>query len=704
MAAPMHGIIAFALGIGLALFLYPTDFLLGSLVYWEHIEGDTAINWIAYMAFAYDDWRWPLLRTVLLYPPAGANIYFADSIPLLALVGKLIFKTTGFLPNYFGPWVLVSYGLQCGVGYWAFRQARLTPWASLAGGVLCLLVPTFIFRIGHLPLLGHWALLAAIGIYLRIVEQGRRSDLGLGLAFTMLLVLVNPYLLVMAIAIYLAGLGDAVARGSVKLRHAVACGALVFAGVLGLAVLFGLVNPSRSLSIVGGFGHFSMNVLSPIWPQVSGWPIRSGVILDASGGQYEGFNYLGAGLLLLVALALLTSGKVLLQGARRHVFLAVAMLLMAVYALSSKIYVGQSLLVTLPYDSVWPLDVLTGVFRASGRFFWPMCYGLVFLSASALFIQFKERRFLAIVLIVVVVQLINIRPLLDNVSGNIAGQASTPKEPVDRSNWKAALRLHDELIVFPQYSCAKFANRAYILELGKMAASLRMPANSTLDNRADVDCAAEALAFTQDFRALATRPNPIVVSFKNETNPALVRQASAAGRLVCVENDVTYVCTGPDSAAAVAHLGRGLSSPPVLSSGEVVGFKPGDRGQLFLQAGWSSGAADYVWGYGPTSSLAFVTAEPVCGPAVISLTVRPFSVPTFIVDHALVTVNGSSPTPVRASGPGQFTLDIPVVPAECRSLFTVALSFSELRSPLQLGFGRDSRLLNWALISYSISW
>src|SRR5262249_22920522 len=194
----------------------------------------------------------------------------------------------------------------------------------------------------------------------------------------------------------------------------------------------------------------------------------------------------------------------------------------AIYALSSKIYVGQSLLATLPYDTVWPLDVLTGIFRASGRFFWPMGYGLVFLSATALFLRFKERRFLAIAAVVVAVQVINVRPLLDSVSANIAGQASTPKEPGDRNNWKAALRLHDELIVFPQFSCAKFENRAYILELGKLAVLQKMPANSTLDNRADVDCAAEALAFTQNFRALATRPNPIVVSFKNETNAALV--------------------------------------------------------------------------------------------------------------------------------------------------------------------------------------
>ena len=108
--AARYPLLAFGIGIAAALLIFPSALLFGASSYWDHIKGDAAANWIGYEAFARDAWRWPLFNTTLLSPPAGVNIIFTDPIPLLALVGKLVFKLTGVLPNYFGFWLLFAYG------------------------------------------------------------------------------------------------------------------------------------------------------------------------------------------------------------------------------------------------------------------------------------------------------------------------------------------------------------------------------------------------------------------------------------------------------------------------------------------------------------------------------------------------------------------------------------------------------------------
>ena len=66
-----------------------------------------------------------------------------------------------------------------------------------------------------------------------------------------------------------------------------------------------------------------MNLLSPIVPQDSGLFPGVGGLIDATGGQYEGFNYLGVGLLLASLLVLPAEVGWLRRNLRRHVSLLV---------------------------------------------------------------------------------------------------------------------------------------------------------------------------------------------------------------------------------------------------------------------------------------------------------------------------------------------------------------------------------------------
>src|SRR5262249_35064163 len=161
----MAPVLVFGAGVALALAIFPFGLLFGLPSYWEHVQGDNSANWIGYLAFARDAWRWPIFQTKLLAPPDGVNILFTDPIPVLALLGKGIFEITGYLPNYFGPWLLLAYALQSLCAYVLLRSLELTRIAAMAGSALFLLFPAFIFRYGHFALLAHWLLLLAFLLY-----------------------------------------------------------------------------------------------------------------------------------------------------------------------------------------------------------------------------------------------------------------------------------------------------------------------------------------------------------------------------------------------------------------------------------------------------------------------------------------------------------------------------------------------------------
>ena len=115
---------------------------------------------------------------------------------------------------------------------------------------------------------------------------------------------------------------------------------LVIGASLTLVVLgSGLLGSGGSLR-APGFGIFSTNLLGPFIPQMSGlFPGMAHLIIDGTGGQYEGFSYLGCGLLLLLAI-LAPKASNLPAMVRRHVMIAAFILACSVFSLSDIIYFG----------------------------------------------------------------------------------------------------------------------------------------------------------------------------------------------------------------------------------------------------------------------------------------------------------------------------------------------------------------------------
>lgn len=358
------------------------------------LHGDPAQHLLGLAYFVSEPWQWPPGR--LLGFGGETSVVFTDSIPLLALLLKLLGWPVPWQP--FGLWMLLCHTAAAALSaLWMHRQGA-QPVASVSAGLLLAFAPMLLLRVyGHEALMAHfllpWALLLA----------GRPWSAP---AWTVLLVCalgIHPYWFVMvgawALAVFLYAGWQGQRAVAALLLHAVVMGiALLMAGWL-----LGYTQGDADISSVG-FGYFSANLLTWFDPMDwSGflahhgrdpglgrpWSLLWPSIGQSTHGQYEGFAWLGAGGLAVVAMALVlrTKGVGVSCVARAPsaqqqpypwVPLWVAAVALMVLAWSHQWGLGTMSLVEWPLPRPW-LDVL-GTFRASGRFIWPITW-LLLLSA-----------------------------------------------------------------------------------------------------------------------------------------------------------------------------------------------------------------------------------------------------------------------------------------------------------------------------------
>ncbi len=285
-----------------------------------------------------------------------------------------------------------------------------------------------------------------------------------------------------------------------------------------------------------GFDKQSTNALA--------WlvPVRSGLVGDgrwlanvmATDWQYEGYAYLGAGVLALLALWL-PRGRELPAVIRRHAPLFMIALAFFVVALSNHIYVGGHEVAT--YKVPWFLKWIPGQFRAPGRFVWiPMYVGMLFVLHRGLGRFATGWRPLVLVGLAVL-QLLDAR-------GDWAEQRAWTSGPranvIDRDRWRDLVHAHAAVQIHPTHAClagdrvAWLADVAGTIEL--LASERALPINGTYSARTIRRCADEAHAWPR----LAPEPDTLYVLLPPATS--LAAQLAAAGAH-CASFEDARVCT-----------------------------------------------------------------------------------------------------------------------------------------------------------------
>lgn len=348
------------------------------------MQGDWEWHFIGWHIFRSEPWHFPLGKLTNFWFPIGTTIGYTDSIPLLALLLKpwSVLLPTNF--QYFGLWFYSCFILQ---GIFAALLLRLlTPHLILQtlGIIFFIIHPVLLHRFSHLALCAHWLVLAGLWLYFKPWPHATAyTPLKLWWLFTGLAATIHPYLTVMV-----SGLAVAFYANWWLIERR---GTLVTAGLqlvfLGITILFlwwiiGYFMIENSQDLSGqSFGHYSMNLLAPLLPQQD-WSRLFQELPVATTGQYEGFNYLGAGVLLLGA----WSGYELSQRPpmrttlNKLFCLGIVCLGFTLLAVSNKVTLGPWTILEFKADFLNTL----AIFRSSGRFFWPVNYALLFLILQLL--------------------------------------------------------------------------------------------------------------------------------------------------------------------------------------------------------------------------------------------------------------------------------------------------------------------------------
>jgi hypothetical protein len=356
--------------------LFGFSTILGTSEYWEMPAGtvDLPTAMSAYYWFVQQPWTWPILHLIKPNPPGGANAYLFDSGPAVLLAGSAVSALRGHLFNPYPFWLALTFGLNSAALVGLVRSlGQRTLLAAFSAAILAALMPSVHHRFGHLLLLAHFLVVIPLAVWIS-AATGRLSAVraaALLAATSWLAVFVNMYLWAMAAAIGLAAILHLAIDRRIKTSAALAFGVVLLASSPILLWLFGTLQALTTSTSSARYGSHSMNLMSPWWPQTSAFGRMTGIWLLTRGsiggttGQYEGYNYLGLGVLLLILLALIALRSQLMQILRRWYILVFLMVLFFVFALSNEIYFGHLKVLTVPLPDLITRDLL-GRFRSSG--------------------------------------------------------------------------------------------------------------------------------------------------------------------------------------------------------------------------------------------------------------------------------------------------------------------------------------------------
>lgn len=462
----------------------------------------------------------PGLHQTLLLAPEGTSLLFTDSIPLL---GVMLGPFAPWLPSglqFIGLWYLACVLLQAGFAAALVRRHTTEPLAALAGTALLTAMPVLFNRYGHPSLCAQWLLLWALWIHLDRQRAGQPLWWAavLGVA-----ALVHSYLLLMVAAIWGSTVLERVVRGDGR-AWTVSMAVLPAVGLLWINGAFD--GPYAS---TGTFGQFPAALdawWNPANPGYTALPLSSPALPHGRG--FEGFNYLGLGLLALVVLAMVQSLAGRLDAPRRAVLLRLAWLLpaFAVLALvaigSAPVWRGQALFaLTLPHGLIDALDPV----RASGRLLWPLTYTL---ALVAVICATAWRRSALILVGALALQVADLAPMLSAVRATSA-RADNGRSFVRTQDprWQALIATAGAVQFEP---AEPFRDLQLMQEISWRAVLACRPTRFTYSSRVALPVRARLDRDAADFAAGRLVPTSLYVLLGDTPAPAAV-----AGRVRVVD-------------------------------------------------------------------------------------------------------------------------------------------------------------------------
>lgn len=455
-----------------------------------------------------------LLHTRLLNAPEGVGLLFTDSNPLLS---TLVFPFRGLLPadaQLIGWWLLACLFLQLLFAWLLLRRHAPNALALWCGVLLLAALPTLFNRIVHVNLMAHWLILWSLWRFTDPARAGSNRGWAVLIAVT---AFIHSYLLVMVGAIWASAMLERLwidRKGA--LRTLAECAAIfVMVGVIAWSL--GVFEPHWPS---GNYGAFAMP-LDALWnPGIRGYSTFLPAIEQRPGRGFEGFQYLGLGLLILLSLAAVLVRRLPRPAAdspdslARLNWLIPALVALTLLAISTyPDLAGQKLpRLHLPHGLAVALDAV----RASGRLFWPVAYVLVFAGIRILY-RLEPSRAALVLAVLAVVQAADLVPMARSIRAQTAEARAAPLYVRTASPEWDRLVAQAKDIAFVPGDVTK--DLGVFQEVAWRAAKARVPVRAVYAARPSLASNARQNAETAAFRAGDVVPGRLYLLIGGELIP-----------------------------------------------------------------------------------------------------------------------------------------------------------------------------------------
>lgn len=459
--ATIAAILVFHISYGLSSLL-PAD--INWLMTARHDWGTHYLGWAFYKN---EPWHFPLGRVDGYNYPVGTNVGYTDSIPLLAIFFKVFapFLSSDF--QYFGIWLFSCHLLAAYYTVLLCRLFKVNDLVTLAAAIFIAANPVLLYRGMHPALCAQWMLLA--GIYFYFLDRkttDAKKILRKQLIVLSLSALINPYLCWMVI-----GFSFAIAiklffyKKWINWKYLVGYLLISLFSVWLLWFLTGMVTLGKKETfwVNGAYGLYGMN-LNSLYNGV-GYSTWLPELKRVSLHQYEGFMYLGAGMLALVLILIgyCLYRLVTRKPAEKRTIIGASniplLVLVIVYTIFSTTLVftfNDHVILRIPAPGFF--IQLEEIFRASARFFWApyyliLLFTIILLSKS----RIKPAISTALILVALVFQLYDTRHLMTG--RNMTYGTYTP--PMSNEQWVGVMSKFDEILFFPAFKPPQIRSMDY---------------------------------------------------------------------------------------------------------------------------------------------------------------------------------------------------------------------------------------------------
>lgn len=465
------GIIIFIIIYGVAVLDVSNDGWLVNSTY------DLSAHYIGWLYYRNSPWQFPIGLVDGIINKYSFSIIYMDSIPILALIFKILSPLLPSTFQYFGLYGLITFTLQSVFACELIFELTANSKASILSSIFFTLSSTLLERMfRHSALAFHPIILLAIMCYIKkdkIIY--RKKDT---IYWCLLLILscsIHAYFIPMVFAFLVAFyLPEIFSPNWYKSCLKIA---IPTSFTIGTMYIWGYFYGSHSLSN-GDLGNYNSNI-NALFNDLGNSYIDSLMGQTAADGIWEAYAYLGLGILIMAFIAIydIIQNQKYCQFKKHYIPTIFLIIVFVSVSILPIVRFGQYTLFEIPLPKY--ITYLFGTFRANGRFMWPIVY-LIMLGTTVYIINSFKNKAYYILFLCLLIQIFDLSQTY-----------------IDRHNWIESLmdapqRLSDNIweqldknIVFFFYEPVGGGSLETTYALGKYAYEHDMVMNDFYTSRKD---------------------------------------------------------------------------------------------------------------------------------------------------------------------------------------------------------------------------